>query len=152
MESKKNERREYFFSINGQEKDDEVYGEGNSTSAEYWQYDSRLERKWNFDQTVKVHESPYACFANNPIWFTDPNGKDTLVMHRREGEEVESSKYGTALMYPITFSIIEKGVERTINTGHDFHMVRGLFCKYLCIIVNLKVNSSLYINAFIKRQ
>ena len=26
---------------------------------------------------MKVHESPYSTFANNPIWFNDPNGADT---------------------------------------------------------------------------
>ena len=32
----------YRFGFNGQEKDDEVYGEGKSYSAEFWQYDTRL--------------------------------------------------------------------------------------------------------------
>jgi len=114
----------YRFGMNGQEKDDEIYGVGNTMSAEYWQYDSRIGRRWNTDQTVKVHESPYACFANNPIWFSDPNGNDTLIMHRGQGEESGiSDGGGTALIYPITFSIIENGVERTVNTGHDFQMV-----------------------------
>jgi len=69
---------EYRFGMNGQEKDDEIYGEGNSYSAEYWQYDGRLGRRWNVDPVVKVHESPYAAFANNSIWFIDPNGADTI--------------------------------------------------------------------------
>ncbi len=63
--------------MNTQEKDNEIYGEGNSYSAEYWQYDARLGRRWNVDPVVKVHESPYATFANNPIWFVDPSGADT---------------------------------------------------------------------------
>lgn len=60
------------------EKDDEIYGNGNSYTAEYWQYDSRLGRRSNVDPIVKHHESPYACFANNPIWFMDPNGADSI--------------------------------------------------------------------------
>ena len=68
---------EYRYGFQGQEKDDEVSGEGNSYTAEYWQYDSRLGRRWNIDPVVKEHESPYATFANNPIWFADPNGADT---------------------------------------------------------------------------
>jgi len=31
------------------------------------------------DPVVKHHESPYAAFANNPIWFGDPNGADTTA-------------------------------------------------------------------------
>lgn len=63
------------------EKDDEVSGEGNSYTAEYWQYDARLGRRWNTDPVVKVHESPYAAFANNPILFIDPSGADTLKIN-----------------------------------------------------------------------
>jgi RHS repeat-associated protein len=68
---------EYRYGMNTQEKDNEIYGEGSSYSAEYWQYDARLGRRWNVDPVMKVHESPYATFANNPVWFVDPNGADT---------------------------------------------------------------------------
>ncbi|MEA3495523.1 MAG: RHS repeat-associated core domain-containing protein, partial [Bacteroidota bacterium] len=68
---------EYRFGFQGQERDDEIKGEGNSYTAEFWQYDSRLGRRWNVDPVDKPWESPYACFANNPIWFVDPNGADT---------------------------------------------------------------------------
>jgi RHS repeat-associated protein len=68
----------YRFGFNGQEQDNEVSGQGNSYTAEFWQYDSRLGRRFNVDPVVKVHESPYACFANNPIWVIDPNGADSL--------------------------------------------------------------------------
>jgi RHS repeat-associated protein len=70
---------EYRYGFNGMEKDDEVSGEGNSYTAEYWQYDSRLGRRWNRDPVVKTHESPYVTFANNPIWFADPDGADSTL-------------------------------------------------------------------------
>ena len=70
---------EYRYGFQGQEKDDEIKGEGNSYTAEFWQYDSRLGRRWNIDPVVKEHESPYATFANNPIWFADPNGADSTL-------------------------------------------------------------------------
>jgi len=63
------------YGMNGQEKDNEV-GEGIYT-AEFWEYDSKIARRWNLDPKIKLWESPYASFANNPIWFTDPNGADT---------------------------------------------------------------------------
>ena len=65
----------YFF--NGQEADNEVLGEGMSLSAEFWQYDTRLGRRWNVDPVFKEYESPYACFAGNPVWFADYRGVDT---------------------------------------------------------------------------
>ena len=67
----------YFF--NGQEADNEVFGEGVSLTAEFWQYDSRLGRRWNVDPVFKVYESPYACFAGNPVTFADPNGDSSVV-------------------------------------------------------------------------
>ena len=67
----------YFF--NGQEGDNEVFGDGVSLTAEFWQYDSRLGRRWNIDPVFKEYESPYACFAGNPIWFADPNGEEPIL-------------------------------------------------------------------------
>jgi RHS repeat-associated protein len=69
----------YRYSFHGQEKDDEIYGLGNSYAAQFWQYDPRLGRRWNLDPIIKTWESPYSCFANNPILLVDQNGKDTSV-------------------------------------------------------------------------
>lgn len=63
------------YGLNGQEKDGEI-AEGIYT-ADYWEYDSKLGRRWNVDPVVKPNESPYATFANNPIWFIDVTGADT---------------------------------------------------------------------------
>lgn len=60
--------------MNGQEKEDALFN--GAQSAEYWMYDSRIGRRWNIDPVVKPWESPYACFANNPIWFSDVKGDD----------------------------------------------------------------------------
>ena len=65
----------YFF--NGQEGDNEVFGDGMGLSAEFWQYDTRLCRRWNLDPVFKEYESPYACFAGNPVWLKDPLGKSS---------------------------------------------------------------------------
>jgi RHS repeat-associated protein len=70
---------DYRYGFAGQEKDDEVSGSRNSYTAQFWQYDSRLGRRWNVDPVVKEHESSYATFANNPIWFSHPLGSDTII-------------------------------------------------------------------------
>jgi len=64
------------YSFNSQEHDDEIAGDGNSMTAEFWQYDARLGRRWNIDPVIKVWESPYLCFSGNPILYNDPNGDD----------------------------------------------------------------------------
>ena len=66
----------YRYGFNGQEKDDEVVGSGNSYTAEFWQYDPRLGRRWNIDPVIDPAQSPYACFNNNPIQYSDPNGAE----------------------------------------------------------------------------
>ena len=43
-------------------------------TAEFWQYDSRLGRRFNIDCKVVVWESSYACFRNNPIFNSDLKG------------------------------------------------------------------------------
>ncbi|TAE48193.1 MAG: hypothetical protein EAY69_05560, partial [Cytophagales bacterium] len=64
----------YRFGHNGQEKSKEV-GEDNYT-AEFWEYDSQVIRRFNTDPIVKEYESPYLAFGGNPIWFSDVNGDD----------------------------------------------------------------------------
>jgi RHS repeat-associated protein len=64
----------YRYGFNGQEKDDEIAGIGNIMTAEYWEYDARIGRRWNMDPKPTIGISDYACFANNPIWNTDPFG------------------------------------------------------------------------------
>jgi RHS repeat-associated protein len=65
----------YRYGFNGKEKDKEI--NENSFTAEYWQYDARIGRRWNVDPVSKAYESPYAVLGNNPIWFIDFNGADT---------------------------------------------------------------------------
>jgi hypothetical protein len=69
----------YSFGFNGQLRDNEVYGVGNLNTALFWQYDTRLGRRWNRDPKVKVWESGYATFRNNPTIFIDPSGDDYFI-------------------------------------------------------------------------
>jgi hypothetical protein len=64
----------YRFGFNTQEKDDEVYGAGNLNTAMFWEYDTRIGRRWNTDPKGNVFESLYATFGNNPILNNDING------------------------------------------------------------------------------
>jgi len=64
----------YRFGFNGQERDDEVAGIGNTMTAEFWEYDARLGRRWNVDPVTKPWMSSYHAFSNKPILNVDPNG------------------------------------------------------------------------------
>ena len=59
----------YRFGFNTQEKVDEISGEGNHYTAEFWEYDTRLGRWWNFDPNPVEGSSQYSCFQKNPIFF-----------------------------------------------------------------------------------
>jgi len=62
---------EYSFGFNGQEKVDEISGNGNHTTALYWEYDTRIGRRWNIDPVLESSISGFSCFLNNPIILSD---------------------------------------------------------------------------------
>jgi RHS repeat-associated protein len=76
----------YRYGFNGQEKTDELSGSGNHTTATFWEYSSRIGRRWNTDPVVKEYISPYACFGNNPIFYADPNGDDWVGCNSNGGD------------------------------------------------------------------
>lgn len=62
----------YKYGFNGQEKSLEV--NGNFYTAQFWEYDARIGRRWNTDPKPNISISPYNCFAGNPILFSDQRG------------------------------------------------------------------------------
>jgi hypothetical protein len=100
------------------EKDDEVSGNGNSYTATYWQYDSRLGRRWNVDPVNKAYLSSYCSFGNNPIVFVDPNGDDHYF--NQAGEYIGSDHQGDDLRI-INTSIVNKTFKFILDTkGANF--------------------------------
>ncbi|ARN71478.1 hypothetical protein BST91_07425 [Nonlabens tegetincola] len=72
----------YRYSFQGQERDDEVKGEGNSYDFGARMYDPRLMRWFAPDPLEAKYPmlSPYVFAANNPILFKDFDGKDYIVV------------------------------------------------------------------------
>jgi hypothetical protein len=67
----------YRFGYNkGSEKDDEIYGEGNSYTTYFREIDVRIVRLWGTDPSVKAWESPFVLNHNSPLLFVDPFGDD----------------------------------------------------------------------------
>ena len=61
----------YSFGFNGQEKKNDYMGVGNENHALYWEYETRIGRRWNLDPKPQVCLSDYATFKNNPISYND---------------------------------------------------------------------------------
>jgi len=88
----------YRYSINGQEVEFDL--NKNITSALYWEYDSRIGRRWNVDPLTSHHKqiglSPYNAFSNNPIQYFDPKGmiwedpKDAKRLNKFINDRIES--------------------------------------------------------------
>ena len=103
---------EYRFGYGQQENDTDI-GEGIYTAA-YWEYDSRLGRRWNIDPITYEWQSSYAVFNNNPIYFNDPLG---LEGEPTKDHKVKSNETlgGLAKMYNVTETAIKKA-----NPGIDW--------------------------------
>lgn len=65
---------DYRYGFNGQEKDNDISGNGNLNTAEFWEYDTRVGRRWNLDPKPRVGISDYSTFDDNPISNNDPDG------------------------------------------------------------------------------
>jgi hypothetical protein len=74
IKTKKSLCKDYNFSFQTQERVDEITGAGNHTTALFWEYDTRLGRRWNRDPIIQPYISDYATFGNNPIYNTDVLG------------------------------------------------------------------------------
>lgn len=59
----------YRYGFNAQERDDEINGAGNSYTAMFWQFDSRLARIWNFDHQKKNSGNAKTKFRTSDYLF-----------------------------------------------------------------------------------
>lgn len=105
------------YSFNGQEKDNEITNvSGGNTTASYWEYDSRIGRRWNSDPVISAWQSNYACFSNNPIIKIDPNGDDDY--YNKKGKKVGTDgKVGVVIV--ITDNKIAREMYKQYKKGHS---------------------------------
>ncbi len=86
---------DYRYGYNTQERVDEIAGEGNHYTAEFWEYDPRAARRWNLDPRPVVGLSDYHGFANNPIFLSDHRGDSAVDMNSDQPGEVPTDKYNS---------------------------------------------------------
>jgi hypothetical protein len=98
----------YRYGFGGMEKSNDIKGEGNSYTAEFWEYDSRIVRRWNVDPVFKDDESPYSTFSNNPIFNIDPKG-DSDSTYKTPGGGSITTETSTAQTFDGSVITVGKG-------------------------------------------
>ena len=112
----------YRYGFNKQENDNEIAQvNGANTTANYWEYDSRLGRRWNQDPVVKISESPYMTFSGNPILFSDPSGDDVAYHSKADRRAVRWLK-----RHDPNFKEKFKAWKHDHSTLYVFHSTSGV--------------------------
>jgi YD repeat-containing protein len=125
----------YRYGYNNQVKDDEVYGKGNLNSALFWEYDTRLARRWNVDPKPTIGISPYAAFSGNPILFSDVLGD--------KDKKIEKPKVIGHTKAVIT-KLSDKEIIEQLD-AHNVSMRTNLSNAYLANLVSVeKVSLEMY--------
>ena len=108
----------YFF--NGQESDNEVFGEMANFGYEFRQYDSRLGRWWSVDPKWNEYPgvSPYVFCKDNPIALMDLLGADILPTIAF----ANSSYYGTYQRLKKTNLTYQTLISGYQDESHNFHL------------------------------
>ena len=87
----------YRFGFNTQERTDEIAGVGNHNTALFWEYDTRLGRRWNLDPRFNYWEGNYTCFGSNPIsnndikgdmWLTKPDKNQADKLNEKTDNKI----------------------------------------------------------------
>ncbi|WPQ63704.1 hypothetical protein SIO70_02370 [Chitinophaga sancti] len=120
----------YRYGFNGQEKSNEIKGEGNIYTAQFWEYDPRVGRRWNVDPRPDVSYSPYAVMQDNPIWYNDPAG-DTGILQSGSSSRDNPTVVGTAAHEALSTYLnqqnpVEWYTSLTLPSGKKPDVVNGL--------------------------
>jgi len=114
----------YRFGFGGQLKDDEIYGKGNTYSAEYWEYDARVGRRWNVDPEGIEWQSPYSVLRNSPILFIDPKGNIWDPAHEgtseSEAQKLENKAKNSKESAAKSISKYDKHIKRLLRRQSFF--------------------------------
>jgi len=129
----------YKWGFNGQEKDDEVYGSGNLNTAMFWEYDTRLGRRWNIDPKPIIGISEYVCFADNPIVNMDILGdhldvantskskSDITSLARKKNQKfINFSDNGDVSKVKIDFgNLSEKKINKILSKDKGIQLIKA---------------------------
>jgi RHS repeat-associated protein len=111
----------YRYGFQGQEKDDEVSGEGNSYGFGARLYNPRVGRFLSLDPLAVDYpwQSPYVYAGNNPIYFLDREGMATDPFREKFYREM-----GKAVIKAVTtMTVQETGEKFSANKYKSLYMV-----------------------------
>jgi hypothetical protein len=105
----------YRFGFNGQEKDPDI-ADGHTTAL-FWEYDSRVAKRWNVDPRPVVSISPYAVYEGNPIRNNDVLGDTirTVGYNAKNGFEALKNHAKTILQNPDAPEISRQAASDLLN-------------------------------------
>ncbi|MBK7442444.1 MAG: hypothetical protein IPI65_13075 [Bacteroidetes bacterium] len=113
---------EYGYGFNGQEQDDEISGDGNINSAEFWDYDTRLAKRWNLDPELHPWQSQYVVFDNSPIILTDKKGNSTSENGGVETGENEKTRKDLKWYRKLTLAVTLRWTEKSFIRYKDKYL------------------------------
>lgn len=115
--------RDYRYSYQGSEKDNELKGEANSYTTHYRMLDPRVGKWMSRDPKFTAFETPYSSMSNNPIWYNDKLG-DTI---RYRGSENFNKFYQkTIAMLSVSGSKEVKEIITYLQKSkHDIILMEG---------------------------
>jgi hypothetical protein len=123
----------YRWGFNGQEHDREL--NPSITTAEFWEYDGRLGRRWNLDPKPNIALSGYSVLENNPIVKLDVEGdtvsfnflkQDKSAMLKKADPDIiqAQEKDGVFVVFahgsPRHISVIVGDKKFRVTNGKDF--------------------------------
>jgi hypothetical protein len=120
-----------FGGAGGQEKDNEIFI--GAYTAEFWEYDSRLGRRWNVDPETAHFpwQTSYSGFDNNPILLIDPNGRNANPIYDEKGDLLGTDDKGLKGK-PIVMS----GTNFKQGMKHEDAISKGKFLDQLPVMFN----------------
>ncbi len=109
----------YFF--NGQEADNEVYGEGAVLGYEFRQYDSRLSRWWSIDPLADKYPGvgPYAFCNGSPILLMDPSGEEISEHVDKKGRIIAHYNDGDNSVYLHKAGVTKSDIDSERSSLHN---------------------------------
>ncbi len=112
----------YRFSYNGQERLTDLSLANDHTTALFWEYDTKLAKRWNLDPKLKTWESGYCVLGGNPVSNLDPLGdewfKDKSGTRQFSPEINSRTKLGEGEVY-IGATDIEETKRGIVNYRND---------------------------------
>jgi YD repeat-containing protein len=105
------------LAFNGQRKSPEI--SPTAQTAEFWEYDSDIGRRWNIDPVIKEYESPYMTFSGNPILFNDADGDDPEKPKDKGTKEGQAQS--TSERKFVAFAGARGGIWQTTTTQWTWH-------------------------------